>query len=246
MEESQYGRMFQQEDWHWWFITRRQLAAVLLVAYVHPAPTWRILDVGCGTGGNLAWLKRQGSAVGLDLSPLALSLARRRKLSLAQASSLALPYPGQTFHLVTLFDILYHRWVTNDTQALTEAYRVLRPEGWLLVTDSALPALWSEHDEIFQARQRYTLPQMRTQIIKAGFTPVFNSYHNMFLLSPMAAMRWSAHWFPSVGYADLYPPAPWLNEILFRVRRLEISWLRRGHQLPVGSSLVCLAQKLEG
>ncbi len=246
MEQPEYERMFQQEDWHWWFVTRRELVAALLENRVNLNPTWRILDIGCGTGGNLAWLNQQAQAVGLDLNPLALNLARRRNLpQLIQASSLTLPYPDDAFNLVTLFDVLYHRWVTNDTQALNEVYRVLQPGGWLLLTDSALPALWSQHDEIFHTRQRYTLAVMRSLLLKAGFAPVFDSYSNLLLLPAMAAMRWLARWFPSMGEADMHPPAPWLNGLLCGVRRVEVAWLRRGGKLPLGSSLVCLVRKPE-
>jgi SAM-dependent methyltransferase len=245
MQWPEYERMYQVEDSYWWFVGRRRLANVLIERWITPCCSKpRILDIGCGTGGNLAFLARRGQGTGVDLSPLALSLARRRNLpGLAQASGLALPYPDQTFDLVTLFDVLYHRWISDDNRAIQEAYRVLRPGGWLLVTDSALPSLWSAHDEIYYARQRYTLAIVREKLNQVGFRAGFFSYTNALLLPFVAATRTMTRWLPSTGDVDLQPLPGWLNKLLTGVRGLEAAWLGRGGTFPLGSSLICLTQK---
>ena len=102
MERSEYEWTYELEDTHWWFVSRRQLANALLEQQLTPGLNGFILDVGCGTGGNLDFLGRWGVTIGLDLNPLALNYARCRKLPrLAQASGLAFPYPNNTFSLVT-------------------------------------------------------------------------------------------------------------------------------------------------
>jgi SAM-dependent methyltransferase len=241
--------MYELEDSYWWFVGRRRLAQALLERPGLSALDALILDVGCGTGGNLEFLARWGHGVGVDLSPLALDLARRRKLPrLAQASGLALPYAEGVFDLVTAFDVLYHRWITDDERALGECFRVLRPGGWLLVTDSALPALWSQHDEIYCARQRYTLGDIRSKLCQAGFTLHKLSYTNALLL-PVAvivrsgyARRALARWLPSACSTDLVALPGWLNRALIGVLSLEALWLHRG-SFPAGSSLIGLVQK---
>jgi SAM-dependent methyltransferase len=202
-----------------------------------------MLDIGCGTGGNLAYLARRAGSAGIDLSAVALSLARQRPLPpLAQASSLALPYADQTFDLVTLFDVLYHQWVTNDDQAIREACRVLRPGGWLLITDSAMPGLWSTHDEIYYARQRYTLEAVQAKLTGIGFQGGAFSYINALLL-PVVVVTRLLERLVHTTEDDLRPLPNWLNSLLLGVRNLEIIWLCRGGRFPLGSSLVCLTQK---
>ena len=50
-----------------------------LVAFVAERSAGRALDLGCGTGTNVAFLARRGwDAVGVDFAPRAISLARRR------------------------------------------------------------------------------------------------------------------------------------------------------------------------
>ena len=244
MEQTEYEWTYKLEDTHWWFVSRRRLANTLLEQQLTPGLNRFILDVGCGTGGNLDFLGRWGVAIGMDLNPLALNYARCRNLPrLAQASGLTLPYPNNTFSLVTTFDVLYHSWITDDCQVMKECYRVLQPAGWLLLTDAALPGLWSTHDEIYYARQRYTLDEISQKLAEAGFKPRLCSYTNMLLLPIITMTRLVSRWFPSTNRINLQPLPAWLNQWFINIRHLETRWLRRGGALPIGSSLVCLAQK---
>lgn len=245
MNRPEYESMFELEDSHWWFVGRRRLALALLDQFIEFNAGARILDVGCGTGGNLQAMSGFGQTHGLDINPIAIDLARLRPLPcLTQASGLAVPYPDATFELVTIFDVLYHRWIINDATALRELHRVLKPGGWLLLTDSALPALWSKHDEVYQARERYTLKLMRQKLAQAGFDQKVGSYANFLLLPIFLLVRLTMDWLPLTGDIDRQGTFPeWINWTLTQVRGLEALWLRRGGSLPVGSSLVCLSQK---
>ena len=245
MECIAYQKLFELEDSYWWFVGRRQLVTELIKTWMPHGPEGPILDVGCGTGGNLSFLENWGCGTGADLSPVALDYARRRKLSrLTQASGQALPYASDTFGLVTAFDVLYHRWVTNDDSVVRECFRILRPGGWLLVMDSALPSLWSHHDEVFHARQRYTLKEMHQMVNGAGFRVRKLTYANSLLFPVVLAFRWLGRWFPSCSDMEMQPLAGWLNLALTGVLNLEATWLRR-RNFPIGSSGVCLAQKQE-
>ncbi len=245
MDRPEYESMYELEDVHWWFVGRRNLALTLIEQWITFQPNARILDVGCGTGGNLEALAKYGEVHGLDINPIAVDFARRRPLpQLTQSSGMSLPYPDNSFDLVTIFDVLYHQWIVNDDTAIEELYRVLRPGGWLLLTDSALPILWSSHDQVYYARQRYTLGVMSQKLSRIGFGLKISSYANMLLLPIFLFVRLTMDILPvgsNIDRQGIFPA--WLNWILTRVRTLEAYWLRKGKSLPVGSSLVCLAQK---
>ena len=89
-------------------------------------------------------------------APLAVGYAARAGLSVARGSVLALPYSTAAFDVVTCFDVLYHKAVTDDGQALTELARVLVPGGWLLVRVPAYDRLRGPHDRQVHTREPHS------------------------------------------------------------------------------------------
>ena len=89
----------------------------------------RILDAGCGPGGNGAWLATHGDVVGVDLSADALAFVRARRPTTrpVRASVEALPFADGAFDVVVGLTILYT--VPDDARAVAELARVLRPGG---------------------------------------------------------------------------------------------------------------------
>ena len=91
-----------------------------------------VLEVGCGTGlilNRVAPIARR--AVGLDLSPGMLQVARARGLDVIEGTATQLPFEDATFDLVYSFKVLAH--VPDLAQAFTEMARVVRPGGRLVL-----------------------------------------------------------------------------------------------------------------
>lgn len=87
-----------------------------------------LLEVGCGTGLILDRLRPLcHRAVGVDLSPGMLALARERGLEVVQGDATALPFEDGSFDVVVSFKVLPH--VEDLRTALSEAARVTRPGG---------------------------------------------------------------------------------------------------------------------
>jgi SAM-dependent methyltransferase len=101
----------------------------------------RVLDVGCGTGVLTRLLARWpdvGAVVGADLYPLLLSKARAHAADLPnvtfeEADARSLPFPDEAFDVVVFDSALSH--IPGPDRALAEAFRVLRPSGWVGVFD---------------------------------------------------------------------------------------------------------------
>lgn len=96
-----------------------------------------VLDAGCGPGRDLARLSNLGRAVvGLDLSSGMISCARRAapRAQLANGDVRFLPFAGSTFGGVWHCASLVHLSPPDVTRAVTEARRVLLPNGVLFLS----------------------------------------------------------------------------------------------------------------
>jgi SAM-dependent methyltransferase len=244
---DEYEAMYRLEDRLWWYTGMRQISEAVLDSRLQPGQ--RILDAGCGTGGNLRWLGRFGAACGVDLSPHAVRFCARRGLStVARATVLSLPFPDATFDLVTSFDVVYHLDVADDVAALAELRRVLRPGGWALVRVPALEPLRSAHDAAVHTRHRYYLGELRDKVCRAGLVVTRASYANALLLPVAAAARVLARRRAGRGAdrtaarSDVRPLPPVANALLRGVLGVEAALIAR-RDLPLGLSALVLAQR---
>ena len=100
------------------------------------APRGRALDVACGSGRQVARLAALGYEVdGVDLTPAMLELARARcpDATLCVGGWDDLPYEDASFDVVTSALALCH--AADLRPPIAELARVLRPGGWLVVSD---------------------------------------------------------------------------------------------------------------
>lgn len=233
--------MFAAEERHWWYAGMRAISRALLTRELGCPSSLRILDAGCGTGGNLDWLREHGRAVGVDLSPLAVTFARQRPVTVARGDLLRLPFRDNAFDLVTSFDVLYHRWVTDDAAAVRELVRVLRPGALLFIRVPALKWLWGAHDEEVLSRHRYTRGEMSRLLSACGVSDVRSTYCNALLFPVIAVRRALDRWLHRQGSDVEALPAP-LEWAFRRALDLEAWWLARG-ALPCGSSVLAWGLK---
>ena len=252
MQHEDYEYLYELEAQFWWFVGMRAITASLLDPAFSEPRDRIILDAGCGTGGNLEWLRRyagKGQIIGLDYVGTALQFCRTAgQSSLVQASATDLPFADATFDVVTSFDVLEQLRGAEDEQALREMYRVLKPGGIAFVRAPAYEWMKSGHDAALNTQHRYTLGEMRRKLERAGFKINRATYANSLLL-PVAAVRRLA--LKRLGFADggsdvkpLPPLLQWLNAGLERVLRAEANWLRHSsRRLPCGLSAICVAEK---
>ncbi len=248
MNFEEYQSLYELEEHFWWFTGMRRIVAALLDRAAI-AGADRILDAGCGTGFNLAWLKRcreSARVFGLDLSSDALQFSRRRgEALLAQGSVAALPFPDHTFDLVLSLEVL--DWFSPQAAPLPfgELARVLKKGGALLIRLPAFQFLHSAHDDAIRTAHRYTARELAQRLAEQGLMVRRVTYANT-LLFPVASlwrlMRRSPQKNARSDVRPLPPALRWLNPVLGGMLGLEAAWLRH-FGLPVGLSVIALAQK---
>lgn len=104
-----------------------------------PASGMRVLEIGCGTGSNLALFQKAGCRIaGADLSPAMLDVARRKlggNADLRLCSAAEMPFEDASFDLVIAFLTLHEMTPEMRDLAVVEMIRVARPDGRLLFVD---------------------------------------------------------------------------------------------------------------
>jgi SAM-dependent methyltransferase len=92
----------------------------------------RLLDLGCGGGGQIAFLRQLGWTVtGVDLSADQLRVAEARTdVELLQADAADLPFADASFDAVAA--LVIHTDLDDYPAAVAEIARVLRPGGVLV------------------------------------------------------------------------------------------------------------------
>jgi SAM-dependent methyltransferase len=101
-----------------------------------------VLEIGCGTGSDLLQFAKHGArAIGIDLIPKHVALARGRVGNLAtihQADARNLPFENECFDYVYSHGVLHHS--DEPEKIVREIFRVLRPGGRFNIH---VYALWS-------------------------------------------------------------------------------------------------------
>jgi SAM-dependent methyltransferase len=210
---------------------------------------FRLLDAGCGTGQMTKLLEEYGNAVGLEIAPEAIALARKRGVrNVVQGSISDPPFEAGSFDLVLSLDVIEH--VDHDIQILSSLFEVVKPGGHLIVTVPAFEALWSEHDEINQHKRRYRVPQLKAMLEESGFAVDRITYCNSALFVPVLVTRKAKTWWRRVRglnrgdgpESDLaFYPKP-INELFYRILSAEKKIMKRV-DMPVGVSILAIARR---
>lgn len=108
-----------------------------------------VLEVGCGTGTLTLEAKRKagpsGKVFGIDIIPGMIELSRRKAaeagldLGFQLGSIDNIPFPDNEFDAVLCSFMIFHMSEAVRRKGIEEIYRVLKPEGRLIVIDLCLP-----------------------------------------------------------------------------------------------------------
>jgi SAM-dependent methyltransferase len=223
MQTEQFQLHADIEGRHWWFVARRRILRDI-VSLVCPPTAGRnstVVDIGCGTGANLAALADEYRCVGVDVSAEAIQLAKKR-------------FPGVQFipgqakgdvrralahaNVVLLTDVLEH--VENDRDMLVSIVADCAPGAHFVITVPADMRLWSPHDEAFGHFRRYDIQNFsmlwRDLPLRKRLVTYFNSRLYPLVRTVRAVTQWRGH---AAGKAntDFRLPAKPTNAALTRI-----------------------------
>jgi ubiquinone/menaquinone biosynthesis C-methylase UbiE len=242
---TSFGLLERIEETSFWFRSRNRLIAWALERYFPSARS--LLEIGCGTGYVLSALRERFPVLrltGSEIFAAGLELAARRlhEVTLFQMDARCLPF-DEEFDVIGAFDVLEH--IEEDDVVLDELHRAVKRGGGVLLTVPQHPTLWSAVDDFAQHQRRYRRGELAGKLERAGFTVKRQTSFMSLLIAPMAASRLRQRRVGSNAFDPLteYRLSRPIDAALERVLTAERVLIRAGVSLPVGGSLLVVAER---
>jgi SAM-dependent methyltransferase len=249
-----FAKLRPVEDTHFWFVGRNNiLGAALGTVTADGSGPKSVLEIGCGTGNTLRVLRERlpkATLIGMDAFHAGLLHARSRTdARLVEGRIENMPF-RRPFALIGMFDVLEH--IEDEVGALHAIRRSLEPDGRLILTVPAGPALWSRYDEESEHQRRYTVRHLRKVLSAAQFQVEYVT-HFMSLIYP--AVWISRRLEGCLSAMSRRPSAPRqraierelhlprvVNRVFRELLRLELPAVKRRYRLPFGTSILAIAR----
>lgn len=243
MDPAAYIEMAGIESRHWWFTGRRAILTSLIEQLDLPGNA-KILEIGCGTGGNLDMLAAFGKVSAFDMQGSARIMAIQKTGGVhdirAGHCPDNIPFQHERFDLICLFDVLEH--IEQDSETLTAIRSILADSGRVLLTIPAYAWLYGIHDRFLHHHRRYSSKEIRQKVRVGGFRLVRLSHFNTLLFPLAVLVRIKERLLGStVAAGNHVPPAP-INRLFQKIFTAERRWLKH-FDLPFGISLMVVLEK---
>ncbi len=241
MQDVMYDIMYQTERNHWWYRVRRELVAELLAPIRQKkGKPLQVLDIGCGTGLLMQELRQFGEVHGVDASERAIAYCKERGLSPSIGSAERLPFPGASFDVIVMLDVLEH--LKDDDTGAHEVHRILRKDGVAIITVPAFRFLWGVTDRISNHYRRYTRAELVRVLEASGLKVERATYFNTLLFPAIATFRLLVRFFRIPVKSENTIGGAWINKVLYRIFALELKALQR-FNFPFGVSVLAVTSK---
>lgn len=247
MNPAEFANIARAENDFWWYRGMRRIMFGLLDPISARRQFARVLEAGSGTGHFAQALEER---YGWPMYPMDLGwegLQYGKTLGvgrMAQGDMQTLPYRDGVFDAVLSMDAIVHLPKGDEEKPMREFFRVLYPGGFLAIRVSALDLLRSRHSQFAMERQRFTKGRLMKLAARCGFRVLRCTYANSFLL-PVAFTKFRIvePLTQSKPQSGVQPVAAWLDGLLYGALAAEAELLPAGINLPLGQSLILLAER---
>lgn len=129
----------------------------------------KLLEVGCGNGKNILY-RQDIDSYGIDISEEQVEICKRKGLKVEKANMTFLPFNSSEFDNIICVATYHHLDNADDRRrALLEMYRVLKPNGKLLLT------VWAMEQEV-NSKRKFTSSDEMVSWTQNGST-YYRYYH---------------------------------------------------------------------
>ena len=249
--EAEFKIMYEAEEKLWWYrILHEKILAEIQQKFALKKDI-SILDIGCGTGGLLHFLRNNNyqNLQGIDYSDASIYFSKLRNLNVQKANidDVSKVFKGQQFDVVICNDVFYCLDKIQIINALENVSSLLKTQSIFLSNNNAFNIFYGTHDIAVGGKWRFTLHDFQEFIRN---TPLYIQYHSYWtwVLSPLVlSIRIFQQIQLKLGLidtsklvSDVSIPPVWLNELFYKMVKIEEKIFKKGF---FGSSLFLRIEK---
>lgn len=249
--EAEFKAMYEAEEELWWYrILHEKVLSEIQQKFGNKKEIF-ILDLGCGTGGLLHFLRKNNyqNLQGIDYSDASIHFSKTRKLNVQKANidNILTLFEGQQFDVIICNDVLYCLDKIQIANALQNISSLLTVEGIFLSNNNAFNIFYGTHDIAVGGKWRFTLKNFHEFLQNTPLQIQHHSYWTWVLSPLVLTIRIFQQIQLKLGMidssklvSDVSVPPIWLNESFYKMVKIEEKILRKGF---FGSSLFLRMEK---
>jgi SAM-dependent methyltransferase len=244
----EYIRMAAVEEQLWWYKSLHYL----VFNYIFNSfseNSINIVDAGCGTGGMLKYLSKNGykNIEGFDISIAAVEICKSRQLNVYLDSiiNISTHYKPQSLDVIISNDTFYFINETERKTLIQDFHNLLRPNGLVILNLPALKAFRGIHDISVGVNYRFSKRDIKKMINPSHFKIIRATYWPFFLSPVIFITRFFQRIKLKINKntkieSDIDLPSNIINNLLFKLTQIENKIL---YKKPFGSSLFLVLKK---
>ena len=243
MSPEAYLEMEKLEKTHWWYHGRREIIKEQISLLCLPENA-SILEIGCGTGGNLKMLSTYGQVSAIEINDLARKVAIKNNKNIADiqpgSAPNNIPFKNVKFDLICILDVLEH--IEDELSTLNALKKILAPNGKIILTVPAYQWLWSTHDEYHHHYRRYSKKNILRIANELDLYIDKISFFNTILFPIAAGVRLLTKAIKNKNHPQTTHPSRFINLILIKIFSSESKTLKIS-SFSFGLSLIAILTK---
>jgi 2-polyprenyl-3-methyl-5-hydroxy-6-metoxy-1,4-benzoquinol methylase len=251
--EDEFKMMYEAEAKLWWYrILHEKILTEIQAKYVSNKDI-AILDIGCGTGGLLGFLRQHNytNLQGIDYSDYSIYFSKIRNLTVQKLNinELETAFQPQQFDVIICNDVFYCLDKVQIINTLQTIEILLKPNSIFLSNNNAFNIFYGTHDIAVGGKWRFTRKDFQEFAAKTSLKIQYYSYWTWVLSPLVLTVRLYQQIQLKLGLidtlklvSDVSIPPDWLNETFYKIVKFEEKVLRKGF---FGSSLFLRLEKYQ-
>lgn len=240
MDKAYEDKYLELEPNNFWFESRRELVVNFLKKIIKPE--FKILEIGSGSGANIKRIKQSFPKItikGIEYSQKLVDAAKKKKLNVQKGDATKLKEKSESYDLVICLDVLEH--IKNDEKAISEIRRVLKKDGFALISVPAFNVLWGDQDIVNHHYRRYSKKILLTRFQK--FKRVKTTYWNFFMFFPIFISRLFQRKNRKSQAKTDFERTKKIDWLFKKILMFENALIKLGIYLPFGVSFFAIVKK---